>query len=99
MYKYPDETWDREGLSWNKGITIDLIRKIVLSYATSHWDWYYISESISITNVYRYPDEPWDREGLSLNKDLAIGDIYRLDNRPRYDYRRCMISFSDIVIV
>ena len=72
MYKYLDETWDRGGLSWNKGITIDLIHKLVLPRATGDWNWYYISQFTSISDVYKYLDKPWDRRGLSKNKGVRI---------------------------
>ena len=83
----------------NKGISIDLIHNLSIVYTSDDWNWEWISSNISIINTYRYPDEMWCRRGLSQNKDLRIDDIYRLDHKMRYDYRRYMISFSDIVII
>ena len=99
VYKYPYETWNRKGLSCNKGISIDLIHNLELPRAIQLWDWCCISQNLPIVYIYRYPDESWDRGGLSQNKDLTIDDIYRLDHKPRIDYRRYVISFSDVVIV
>ena len=96
---HPDETWDRRRLSQNKDITTDLIHNIVLPNAIDKWSWVSISENISILDVYKYPDQSWYKNGLSRSKNLTIDDIYRLDKRMRYDYRRYTISFSDIIII
>ena len=78
MYKYPDETWDRLGLSMNKGITIDLIHNLALPHATNEWYWFYISQNIPISDVYKYPNETWNRRGLSDNKGITIDIIHHL---------------------
>ena len=59
VYKYPEETWNRYGLSQNKDISIDLIHNLVLPHARGDWRWYYISSNIPISEVYKYPDETW----------------------------------------
>ena len=76
VYKYPYETWNRWGLSWNKGITIDLVHNLVLPNAIDDWNYYSISKNRSILDAYKYPDDIWSRSGLSENKDITIDDIY-----------------------
>ena len=78
MYDNPYETWNRGGLSKNKDITIDLIHNLSLPHTTGDWDWFYISENISISEVYKYPDETWNRGGLSWNENLTIDLIHNL---------------------
>ena len=59
VYKYPDETWDRSGLSCNKNITIDLIHNLVLPRSIYDWEWEHISQYIQISEVCKYPDKKW----------------------------------------
>lgn len=68
--KNPGETWSREGLSNNKGITLKDVKGLVLPNATSVWAWHYISENISIDQVRENPNETWSRSWLSMNKDI-----------------------------
>ena len=78
VYDNPNETWNKNGLSQNKGITIDLIHNLVLPNARSMWHWFDISQNISVSEVYKYPDEIWHREGLSQNKGITIDLVHNL---------------------
>ena len=70
---HPDLPWNREGLSWNEGITLDAKRRLDnMPRAREEWSWRYLSRHVPIEDVLRNPDLRWSRKGLSKNKNLTI---------------------------
>ena len=68
----PERTWNREGLSRNRGISIHLIDTLVLPNATDEWNWLFISEYIDIQEVVKHPYREWNKEGLSQNRGITL---------------------------
>jgi len=71
----PLRPWCRQGLSRNKGLTVDDIDNLVLPYATGDWDWEYISDHIDIREVRANPLRSWNIQSLSRNRGLTVHDV------------------------
>jgi hypothetical protein len=103
VYDHPDRPWDKDGLSRNKGITIDLIDNLVMSNVVEEWNWDLLQERCPITDYIRYPDKKWSKEVLSRNPNIKILYIDIIDPPPRSiskPYRiNKSIHLSDISIV
>jgi len=84
----PTLPWNRYGLSYNRGLTINDILYLQLPNATRDWNWHIISSYASIQEVRDNPHLPWDRDGLSNNKNLTLYDIenLQLPNATEYKY-------------
>lgn len=71
VINHPDLPWNRESLSMNKKICID----VVITYlpnATNDWRWNYISQYIKIEDVRNHPHLPWNKDKLSYNENMKI---------------------------
>lgn len=75
----PTKKWDRDLLSKNKGLTIEIIEDLEMPYAIGEWNWNYISQYIDIKYVYEYPCIGWNRIYLSMNESLKIDVVKFLD--------------------
>lgn len=77
---HPDLPWNREGLSWNKDITVEAMNKLdeVLTSATGEWEWWHLPSRVPIGDIRLHPDLPWDAEGLSLNPGITVDDVVHL---------------------
>jgi hypothetical protein len=67
----PNEIWDKEHLSKNKNITIEVIN-MNLPNSAGEWSWVFISKYISMEEIINNPNEKWYREGLSYNKNISM---------------------------
>ena len=72
----PEEPWRKNELSWNRGITLDIKRKIDTLDIQGDWLWNLLSQNIPMEDVLRNPEEPWNRAGLSQNSGMSL-DISR----------------------
>jgi hypothetical protein len=71
--------WNRDIMSRNTNITLDIVKKVYLPNARKKWDWYHISMGSSMQDVIDNPNEPWDREGLSENENITLKVINDVD--------------------
>lgn len=76
--KNPYFPWCREGLSCNRGITIEDVFNLDLPNATGNWVSRSLSRCIDIREVRANPHCKWDRAGLSCNRDITVSDIQNL---------------------
>lgn len=76
--EHPLLPWDRDGLSSNKGITVDDVLHLDLPNASGVWDWFYLSMYVPMHDVRINTDQPWNLLGLSNNKELTVDDILNL---------------------
>jgi hypothetical protein len=71
VIKYPNEEWDKIGLSYNCNISMEVVKKD-LPNSTNRWRWYAISRFVRTEDVINYPNEKWHRGWLSMNKNIDI---------------------------
>jgi hypothetical protein len=104
VIKYPNERWDRDNLSQNNNICMDVIR-MNLPNATEDWNWECISRRISLEDVIKYPNEKWDKEHLYANELVSnsIVDIILSESRENIHERleesriQSLIGYHDIL--
>jgi hypothetical protein len=75
--KYPHFPWDRDSLSCNSNLELD-IHDMYLPNAVGEWIWRNICCDISMSQVIKYKDRKWDRLRLSTNENLTI-DVVHMD--------------------
>jgi hypothetical protein len=68
---HPFRTWNKEGLSSNKNISMK-IYCMPLPRSIESWNWTNISMNVIESDVRRYPFAPWDKISLSGNKNISI---------------------------
>ena len=84
----PWETWHRDALSMNRGITLDIVHRDIASQGTDDpfmpnaigdWDWLCLSQYVPIEDVRQNPREKWHKAGLSKNKGITLRDVNTLE--------------------
>ncbi len=68
----PHEPWDRDTMSYNGGLTLDVVLDLDMPEATGEWDWRDISGIATMDDIRSNPGRPWNRRSLSYNRDLTI---------------------------
>jgi hypothetical protein len=74
---HTDESWNRETLSMNRHINLEVIHT-PMPNAVGDWDWSMISERVDIHDVLMHPNEPWSKMFLTYNERLPVSVLMRI---------------------
>ena len=76
---YPNESWDRQALSQNSGISLDTV--IALNVNDTDWDWTELSRNVPIQDIKSHPEYPWDWSAVSSRWNVDIDMIVQNGNK------------------